>query len=527
MAENDARNLGVIELRRGATIHGLVVKSSPETSIELHTYGVPPHRPLMRIKAVRGYFEFAGVSPGTYRVIARTPGMSAATSENLVVTTGSSYRVADLRFRQLSALRVAVTPPADVQQRPWRVTLGYLTEGSSRAAPISDDNLSLTGWYERTGLDTGRYLLSIRDADNAIVYRSQITIDETPRLHNIRIDQVPLVGTVSAGSHGVRAKLEFTSKAPHAGRRIRIAADDEGAFSGTVPHEGIWDVRISSAEDRSYVMQHNIEIKRGEDGTATVQLVVPGGELRGLVVDNEDKPLAERASIMLVRDGRPEANALSDAEGQFEFFGLRDGNVMLRAVTASGLDTGLIPAVVGPASSPVRLVVRKEMRVRGVLLTHAGEAISGAILRYLAPTIVGQREITTDPAGIFEIRLPEATPIATVIVLARHFPVMLHTLYPSQELVQLVLSPTSGELFIPMKPGVRPPTIALPNGAPVQVAALVFPYDGSGSPQGVRPDGFLLTLASGAYTVCTDDCRSVRIQVGQRSNAPMPSKETP
>ena len=511
---------GTIEFVRGATVAGMLDPGSvaPEVTIELHVDGKGEKQPLFRLRPVKGHFEFAGVMPGAYRVIARARDVSPARSETLIVSASSFYRVAPLRFDALATVKIAVDPPVDSLQRPWNIAISHITPGTPHTTPVVRDSVPLTGWWEKPGIETGRYVIAISDASGAIVHRVQMQIDENGPVIEVRIAQIPVRGRVSVGG----AELTFTSVGIQGGKRVQFTASEEGEFSGMLPHEGTWDVKIALRDEKAYVVRRGVNVKRPADAdVAYIELELPPGKIEGTVFDGAGEPLTEMSSIMLVRNGKPEANTVSGDEGQFAFFGLAEGDVMLRAVTASGGDTGLIPARVrNSGTSRIRLTMAQGRRVQGTLVTSNGLPIAGAYIRYLAPAMPTFLQTVTDASGIFELRLPHGVGTIAVAVLASALPVSLSTVEVSADRILHLVVPTDrGELFIPMSRRAEPPLIASLNGIPLPVRTLVFPMDGSALPRGVQPDGFLITLVPGAYTFCSGGCQTVTIRSGERTVA--------
>jgi len=542
----EVKSVGLIEFHRGATITGVlrgpagVLPKDTQIDLvnELFKDDSTRAEPYARTRPNNGNFEFSGLPSGAYRVVARSKGLSPAESKTVLVANGSLYETGVLRLQRLIVLKLLVDPPADDQQHPWHVTLDRTASGTVYTTRVANEPVQVDGSWERPGLEAGVYDIAVADSAGGILERKRITVDENTAVVELHLNQIPVHGRLRTGSHGLAADLRFTSTGLNSGKRVSTKSDSDGFFKTILPSEGTWDVRIMQPSGHSYIIRRGIAIhRRGDSPYAEVSLDLPEGTIKGIVVDAAGKPLQKPLDVLLFRDGRVAANAASSESGEFEFFGLADGNVTLQAKSRSAGDSGLVPYdIKGEADSTVKLVVVPERTVRGVIVTAEGFPVAGAVVRFAASSSSGYGDTVAGPGGTFEIAVPERTESVTVAILAVGMPVHLAVLRVADgedRVQEVVLTPAAGRLLIPMTPTSRMPGIGLPGGALLALSALIFPPDGSSAlPQGIAADGFDIALVPGPYVVCSHPgaCEGITLRQGEKTlmrSSPDPARQGP
>lgn len=155
-----------------------------------------------------------------------------------------------------------------------------------------------------------------------------------------------------------------------------------------------------------------IEPRPGKD-VAEIELDLPDTWLRGRVVDESDKRVP--GAIVNVKTSgtmvEPQVQGRSDESGEFEFFGLPTGPLLIGAEAGGELSSDRITVQLSDAKDPVPVVlkVRPQVRIMGTVVSAMG-AVSGARIK-AAPVGVpyfGVRTVTSDAQGRFEIVLPPA-----------------------------------------------------------------------------------------------------------------------
>jgi hypothetical protein len=522
----ESRRVGLLEFRRGATIIGSLrgpTRVLPtDIRIDLVNDGSRLTEPYARSRAKDGKFEFTGLPPGPYRIIVRSRGLSPVESQRVTITTASLYDAGVLRLQELAALKVHVTPPSDDLQRPWHVIIDRVSPGSPYTTRISDEPVKADGGWETHALEAGVYRIAVANA-TGVLDRRRIIVDATTPPVEIHLNLIEVRGRLKTASEGMPAKLTFTSTGLNSGKRISTKSDEEGNFKTALPSEGQWDVLVELLTRHAYVVRHGVEIhKRFDAPYAEIDLCLPSGTIKGIVVDSKGEPVQKPLDVMLSRDGRVEADAGSDESGAFTFFGLPDGTVTLRARSPSIGDSGFVPVEInGEAESTTKLVLTAARTIKGVTVTSDGYPVAGALIRY-AEGSSGYGETVAGPGGMFELSVPAQTEDTTVIVLATGMPVCLARLRTTDDSQpqQVTLAPTAGTLVIPMSANSRRPMIGLPGGSMFGIIALIYPPDGSSPlPQGVSPGGFAIALQPGLYQVCpvANSCEGIMIREGEKT----------
>lgn len=517
-------NLGKVDFHPGGTISGAVTHHPQfdlrDAFAELYQDSFGREQPLVRTPLSGGHFEFSGVAPGTYRVIARAKDASPTRSARVTVVAGSSHDAGELALQALATLKTVVTPATDGLQRPWRVKLERLEERTNRTTPVAEEALDPAGWWERSGLEAGAYILSVADVAGAKVYSDRVDVAAGMPLLPIELQLVSIRGSVALGSEPTSAEVIFLSTGLASGKRITMKSDAEGVFGGILPHEGRWNLRIRWLDRHTYVNHGPVDVKRRSDAAyAEVAVRLPAGKIEGQVVDTDGEPVVE-ADVLVIRGDAPAGVSSPDAEGRFEFLGLEEGAVMLRAMTRNG-DSGMVPAIAAESfDTPVAVIVREERRIAGTLSTSDGRGIAGAALRFAAASSGIQPDLVSGPGGTFDLRVPHDTKEMTVTILAVGLPVSLQSMnVTGHAQPRLTVGKNGGELVIPMTAKSRQPLIGPHGGIPVPIRKLVFPPDGSPERRGLDANGFRIQMEPGAYVYCArpGDCKPVVIHAGQQT----------
>lgn len=155
-----------------------------------------------------------------------------------------------------------------------------------------------------------------------------------------------------------------------------------------------------------------IEPRPGKD-IAEIELELPDTWLRGRVVDESNKRVA--GAIVNVKTSgttlEPQVQGRSGESGDFEFFGLPPGPLLIGADADGDRSSDRITVQLseGKDPEPVVLKVRPQVRITGTLVSPMG-AVAGAKLK-AAPVGVPYftaRPVTSDAQGRFELFLPPA-----------------------------------------------------------------------------------------------------------------------
>lgn len=521
------RDLGELRLSRGTVVTGYAGSSRglpAGVAVELRPASLawsPEDHQRLDVQArttktnARGFFQFADVEPGEYVAIARHEGWSPA-EQRLVVRDGRTEEplAQELVLGELGRIEVAIQPPTDPQQQPWKVILNRVVSGDAQS--IAESTATLTGEWQHAGLKHGAYSVEVTDAEGKRVAREGVGVWGGRQFIAITIDQVVVRGMLSKNDHPVEAKLEFFDID---GRRIWMNADAEGDFTGMLPAQGKWSVGIVR-EGTGRIEIASIDVRRSDaKGFAELDLRLPEGRVGGVVVNADGEPVDAR--VRLWRNSRAEAFGRFK-DGTFEFDGVATGEVELWADARDG-ESGLIPHTIRRGKAePLKIVVAKRNTVRGMVVSPEGRPIAGAEVVWLATYYV--QSAFTGPRGQFKIDLaPSETHVDVGVVAVGHPLKVVRLDARAEEAQSIRLMPIAGQIFIPMFTGKGStyPAILAGGLRPLPLGAMLgnFPPP-QGLPVRIAGGGFVVDAEPGPYRICANSrlehCEAVTLHSGAR-----------
>jgi hypothetical protein len=509
LTPDERRSLGITKLQEGASIAGWIedpngdpAKDAQLTLMPLEA-APPAARRLQTRVNDRGFFQFSGLSPGAYRLISEASGTSPAGVESVRVERGEAvvWPIA-IAHVPSSALTIWVTPAADPKGKPWtlelveRAPLELGQPESVRRPTASDGRVAINS------LHASEYDIAISDSDGSVVESVEVDLaGGGSHTRSIDIRTITVQGTLLLGEEPLEAQLTFSNDA---GRSIRATSAKDGHFDMKLPARGTWDVAIRyPIHARASIIE--LDPITIEDAAAHLTLHVPGGRIRGEVVNATGE--GEQAAVHVVVNGRPAAQLITDADGSFDIIGIRSGTYMVDAEGASGMTpTAMQVAVRDRETKTLRLVLDEYRWLRGTVRTPYGEAASGAVVRI--STDDGRRwtKTTTDATGRFEYRLPSGVRDVQLLVLTYSHPAAMVRVDATQRApVTIDLNRAGGLLRV--RNGTVPQLRANHVRAPLHIFHFPEPFGRYGG--GVY-------LERGSYLVCPDvvaddRCRTVTI----------------
>lgn len=525
-----SQDLGELRLITGALISGRASVPSDGSqagiSVELRpsSFAWSPHD-LKRESAqsrqtktnTRGFFSFSNVSPGEYVVKATKEGWSA-TEYRVHVAGGTSEAVVgkDLVLPELGRLEIVVTPPVDAQQRPWRVKLDRRVNNES--LPVAEGETDPNGVWTYHGAESGGYAVVVLDGTGARVSADGVIVTGGPTTIPIRIEQVMIRGAVTLVGEPVPARGRFNDGY---GKIATFSTDDEGRLSAMLPKEGKWDVEIWPRRGGAEVTLNDVEVRRSKvTGYADVDLELPAGRVRGVVVDAAGKPVEGHISIK--RGAKYVASGKTATDGTFNLIGVPPGEVTLLATTQNREESELIRHRVNDDAS-VRIVVRKKRQFRGRLVTADGRPIAGARVHHRNAWRFW-RELTTGPAGELSFAASPTNPHVELIIDAPGMPAKFAAV-PVEEgrEIDIAFAPVPGLLTIRRSTD-RWPALTLGTNNDMWSginAWLAKPWEPESTTARLLPDSIQILVEPGDYTVCNQKrtkCETVRVAAGARES---------
>ncbi|HEX9985909.1 MAG TPA: carboxypeptidase-like regulatory domain-containing protein [Thermoanaerobaculia bacterium] len=518
-----ARSLGAILFEQGGSVAGWVSRNTPsaepiavELSPSVHGGDEATRRRLQtRVLSARatarGFFQIVGVPAGVFTLAAHAKDASPARLEELRVREAQETVLEDpLLLMPLAVLETRLTPATPAPEQRWRVELDRFTTRGTGRERVTSGAATATGEWSAKGLERGRYRLAVV-ASGSVVAAREVDIRTDLEHVTIAVGEVPVRGTVLVGTQPVEGRLNFDSR----GRSIVLHSNAQGEFAGAVPEEGQWRVRVTPKSGLQQVRTHADVHRREGEEVATVDVVLPGGRIEGKVVDEFGSAIAG-ADVVVLRGTEFEANAASADDGSFTLYGLRPGEMSVRARTARAESERVAVTVRESGATETTLTVRPPSTVRVLVRRTDGLPVVGAMIRAFAQGRL--REYVTGPSGSFMAEVPAGSSTLDVAIVAPGLPLKLERISLHDDPAEIRIDPSAGELAIvlagaPPWPFVRRGDMALP------LPFLFSPASQPGPAREFRDGAFRLALEPGEYQVCAgpapgNRCITARVTPG-------------
>jgi hypothetical protein len=524
-------DFGAIRLTRGASVSGRVTIPHKQPKLDdIAVQLVPsgyvafdgdPRRMALLTQTTkasrRGFFQFAGVSEGTYKVVARANGWSSASAADVRVVDGAEVALPKpLALSQLARLDVVVDPAADPGGKPWRIELTPYPPALP-PAPTFASAVSPAGEWSRQQLEAGIYNLIVNDSTGSMLHRQIVEVSEGMPPLRVTIESFRIRGRVVFRGEPLQCGIWLTQPTNGKGS-IRLRSDKDGRFETVLPEEGLWRIQLALAKGQAYLP--DIDIRRRSDGAPTeVEVVLPAGRIRGKTVDETGEPVP--SSVRILRPSGAYTAAIRTEDGTFDVIGVPPIDVMINARdVAQDRDGGLVPYhVTEEAEEPITIVLPKRKKARAWLSTPDGRPIAGALVRYLSAG--SMKEEVTGPSGELTFPLPQNEVAVPMVILPPGLPRKMTTLAIGAEATEIVISPIAARLVLHHTP--KSYWIAHEN--------VIFSGHSLFEPSyGLRPReatsaGLLLEVEPGAYALCAsmtrEQCKTFLLQAGSTTTVDM------
>lgn len=305
---------------------------------------------------------------------------------------------------------------------------------------------------------------------------------------------------------------------------MRFRSTDDGVFEGWLPAEGSWNVQITP-KDALQRARTRVHVRvPPDDAEATVEIDLPGGQIDGIVLDEDGKPVPE-VEILVLRGNDVPANAGSDQDGRFTVMGLEPGRFVLYAKTRELFSDYQSCTVSATSATRQTLVLRAPAALEGRLVRTSGAPLVGALIRYFR----GDEMLTTvsGPTGRFTLDLAPGTRHADIVVVAPQQPVLFERIAFTGRETIVNLPDAAAVLRIVPRYGAGLPTIARQGTRRLSVSTLFAPRTDFGPPREIADRAIELHVAPGAYSICATragNCVQITARAGAVLNVnPPPS----
>jgi hypothetical protein len=514
----ETKKLAATRLTRGASLAGWVDVPNggvQDAEVELFATGAATEIPasdrfLTRssISSVneRGFFQFSGTPPGSYSVTARKRGWSPARETDVRVDAGREHVLRQsLRLAPLASLAIIIQPPLSPDSAPWKITLSRPAPLSQSFAIVKQERASDSGYWSGNDLEADQYKLTILDSAGSVFATRDIEVAPPGSSEVVTIEKVAVIGQVMAGDVPLQARVTFID-----GRlRVQMESGEEGSFGGVLPRPATWDVDVRPAGGAN-IHYKPVEISANDDGgPAEVKIVLPGGRVRGVVVDERGNPLS--ATVRVRTGASVKAYGSTDSDGKFAFMGLMPGLAGIEAEADPEGSALISHEITEETGEELKIVVPKRRAVTIRLVTPDGRAVSGAVVWQFLPPFRRRVEALSGPDGTVTLHAPTDGSIDAAIF-AAGFPIKLVSLPRDVKSgISVAMQPVGGLLRF-VTNGQAWPYIARDDGPFFPVAGLFFRPDPVGPPYGFTSAGFTPELEPGMYVICPGSRFSERCQ---------------
>ncbi|MCK5944287.1 MAG: carboxypeptidase regulatory-like domain-containing protein, partial [Planctomycetes bacterium] len=360
-----------------------------------------------------GAFVLAPVSPGRMQLLASADGFASGRSERLAIAAGQQLDAVVIELGHGGSIvgRMRWGPQQDpndflliaqhqVSQNTAAVELQ--PDGSFRVDNLDPGNYQVQAmpaelmnsfqgqnWQPGEGMDFGKMIKEV--TDNVVSQRCRVRAGETAQVElDVRdlaigaqwFVQVDVAGTPTAS--GIVEAVSLESGA----LRVAMIEDGVAIFGRVQPGRHRLQVRAGITMTPVGAPQ-DLEYPAGvEEHTSTLSL--PGGRLRGRVVDDESGEPLRSAVVRLHHDGfgerdDPVGMCLTDDDGAFVFTGLGDGTYSLVAaepLMSAGQSTASrragIEVTAGATTEKIELRSRPAAGATVLVTTLDGRPLHGA-----------------------------------------------------------------------------------------------------------------------------------------------------
>ena len=435
----ETNDLGALRLHRGASIAGWIL--APDHTVDLAVgevelvpwvAGVPDagtqagRGDLIRRRTLvndRGFFQFAGIEPGRYGVIARHPEFAESRSGDLVVETATEVEIDAIELKPAAWLELAIRHPTDPFNQPWVVVLRRRSREAGSAREPIEGRTGEDGVLVLRGLDPGDYLADVFDSRGGRWLAEGVTLHSGDNPVALEIGFRRLEGRLLWDGEPL-AGAAVTLAQERGNARVHATSQEDGRFYVFLRRGAVWNVEVQHEAESIATVFPEVEVppRREDEPWARRDFVIPKTEITSRVVDGLGNVLPEPVVV----DARQELGRAYIARpargGSFRIRGLApgkatlaarfDGSVTQRRGTSARIE---IEVVEDREIGPIDLVLKDSRQVEGQVVTASGSGLPGVEILPIPESTTGQPlgfwipHFHTDFDGVFELDLPTAT----------------------------------------------------------------------------------------------------------------------
>lgn len=362
----------------------------------------------------RGFFHFQGVAPGIFELNVTHPDLAPERVFPVEVRATAETEIQPaIALRPFSSLDVSLAPSEDSVGEPWTVELLDWRLGTPIRASVGQA-AAVGGYLHIGGLRRGVFMLVVKDSRGAKYAYRRVDLSSASLSITVDIDMLEIRGRVLLGDHPISATLSFSESGlsdKHGKENpLRIIGpvycNEKGEFEDYLPAEGRYKVVITSDEPRLTRTLHGIDVLRPPGRRfARVDIDLPDTELRGKVIDGDQKGVEDARVQILSTDGGIGLEVLhSDEDGRFHTFGVTPGQYRIQAFEGDrASETALISIDEDQAPAPLTLVLKEQTTFEGTVFDEMAPVV-GARVEVIVSAVT--KAAMTGVDGSFSIALP-------------------------------------------------------------------------------------------------------------------------
>ncbi|HEX7614218.1 MAG TPA: carboxypeptidase-like regulatory domain-containing protein [Thermoanaerobaculia bacterium] len=416
------------------------------------------------------------------------------------------------------SLQIRVVPSLDPAGNPWKIQL--LERRDETNEVFADEPAPGSRNLELKVIEKRSYLLRLRTGDGDIWFTDSEPFEAGSAMAVRRLEPKAesVRGLVTIGKRPLaKARLTFGTEAGL--ESISLTSKEDGTFEGFLPRLGRWHVAAASESPHLHreVDADVIHSDRGAGLDVEIRLIPTG--LEGEIVDVNGERILK---AILQLDGPLQDHRSERVEsGTFRFDRLNEGDNFVHASSAYKDDEGkshllrseiqdvtVEDGMADPAW--LRVVLLKEVRVKGRVVSSAGAGVSGAnvcLVGGRAGAGVPISSVRSDADGRFSVPVPEGTSGACVAVIPKSFSARLTRLQGTDDEQDLPVSGLGGTLLVDSlywdaKPLERRMVVVFHSGCTITPALFEFIARGSRADTGDRWKFTIPNVEPGQYSVC-------------------------
>lgn len=436
VAAGKPRDLGALRFEKGSSVAGWIEAPGggwkPEACAvrlaPLASGGALVETEKLRATArevhpmATGFFQVSGIAPGSYALEIDHAGFAPARVAPVrVEREAESFVNQPIVLRRPLRIEVAVEPPLDWQERPWRVRMMRAGELGSALEyeALFEGMANPQGEVEVPAGASGIFSIDVIDSTGQTLAaeRGVRIDDEENARHVISVRWIVIEGTLRKGKEALGGTLWFGGE--RGAVSVRMDAEADGRFGGVLPKDGDWVVEIAAPRPPLRLVRR-VEVKAGTDGKADIEIAIPDGRVFGRVVDANGRPV-ETANVTILPKGDFLLSQSSTKQGGFDFQAVPAGPIEIGA-TAPGEDEEFaepspLSVVDGQDLGPIELRLRKGKPYEGKVISNRGPVLGARVAAFpLVPPMGMTGDVRTNLEGAFRLSLPPSTQRVEIVV---------------------------------------------------------------------------------------------------------------